>query len=116
MAESPRFIGADCVLNHWKAAMWFAVRYALKEAGLQNSVLTNRNWIQRLYRSDEVALPVPSIGMILTYQGRLAIKCLCSRSSGYWVKKYVLIPMLGTGNGEILDSMRWRLRSQQRSW
>ena len=28
--------------------------------------------------------------MILTSQGWLAIKYLCSRSSGYWVKEYVL--------------------------
>ena len=63
----------------------------------------SRNWIQRLYRSDEAALPVPSIGMILTSQGWLAIKYLCSRSSGYWVKEYVLIPLCGTGSGEILE-------------
>ena len=63
----------------------------------------SRNWIQRLYRSDEVTRPVPSIGMILTSQGWLAIKCLCSRSSGYWVKEYVLIPLCGTGSGEILE-------------
>ena len=31
------------------------MRHRVKEAGLQTLVPTNRNWIQRLYRSDEVA-------------------------------------------------------------
>jgi len=66
------------------------VRFTLKEAGLQNPVPTNRNWIQRPVGSDEVAQPVPQGGIILTSKGWGTIKYPTGRSSGYWVKEYVL--------------------------
>ena len=64
------------------------MRYALKEARLQTPVPTNRTGssgdrIQRLYRSDEVTHHTD-------VQGRYTVKSLCSRSSGYWGKEYVL--------------------------
>jgi len=56
----------------------------VKEARLQSLVPTNRNWIQRLYKSDEVAHHTDVQRMVL------AIMYLCSRFSGYWVKEYAL--------------------------
>ena len=56
----------------------------MKEARLQSLVPTNRNWIQRLYKSDEVAHHTDVQKMVL------AIMYLCSRFSGYWVKEYAL--------------------------
>lgn len=55
----------------------------MKEARLQTLVPTNRNWIQRLDRSDKVAhhTDVPRVE---------TIKYLSGRSRGYWGKEYAL--------------------------
>jgi hypothetical protein len=85
-------------------------------------VPTNRtgspgDWIQRLYMTRRPRRMRWHI--ILTSKGWETIKCLCSRSSGYCGKptrlgKYALTR--GSGNGEISNSTRWRLRSHRAAW
>jgi len=76
------------------------VRGAVKKAGLQNPVLTNRKYIQRHDRVGKQARLVPILGI---FAKPLANKLYCVDVPGIGGKNMPLSRKNGTGSGEILE-------------